>query len=200
MIPVSVLDVTIPDPEKDHRILVLMDEGERRLLAIWIGPYEAENIALNLREIRVGRPVTYGLMADLLDKAGVQIESVAVSALEKECFYATIEARNGENAFAVDARPSDAVALALHTSSPIFVAAAVMEAAGEEIPEDMEVAAPGQGLDGVLKAGGPAVSREEQEAWQSKSPEQRREENRRKLFAYLAGAGSLNQSAGTSQE
>ena len=47
-----------------------MDESERRLLAIWIGPYEAENIALNLREIKVSRPVTYGLMADLLDQSG----------------------------------------------------------------------------------------------------------------------------------
>ena len=200
MIPVSVFDVIIPDPEKDHRILVLMDEKRRRLLAIWIGPYEADNIALNLREIKGSRPMTYSLMADLLDKAGVQIESVAVSALENECFYATIEARNGENAFPVDARPSDAIALALHTRSPIFVAEAVMDAVGEEIPEDLEVAERGQGLGEVLNAGRPSVSREEQEAWQSKSPEQRREENRKKLLAYLTEAGSLNQSAETSQE
>ena len=145
---------------------------------------------MNLREIKGNRPVTYSLMADLLDKVGVQIESVAVSALENECFYATIEARNGENAIAVDARPSDAIALALHTRSPILVAEAVMDAAGEEIPEDMEVPERGQGLDEVLKAGRPSVSREEQEAWQSKSPEQRREENRKKLFAYLTGASS----------
>ena len=194
MIPVSILDVAVPDPEKDHRVLILTDEEERRLLAIWIGPYEAENIALNLQKTEVSRPSTYSLMAGLLDKGGVKVESVAVSALEKECFYATIEARNGGDPFAVDARPSDAIALALYAGSPIFVAEEVMDRAGEEIPGDMEVAARGKGLEEVLKAGVPAESREEREereARQSRSAEERREESRQKLLAYLARAGEL---------
>ena len=186
MIPVSVLDVAVPDPEKDHRVLILTDEEERRLLAIWIGPYEAENIALNLQKTEVSRPSTYSLMAGLLDKGGVKVESV-----EKECFYATIEARNGGDPFAVDARPSDAIALALYAGSPIFVAEEVMDRAGEEIPGDMEVAARGKGLEEVLKAGVPAESREEREARQSRSAEERREESRQKLLAYLARAGEL---------
>ena len=191
MIPVSVLDVAVPDPEKDHRILILTDEEERRLLAIWIGPYEAENIALNLQKTEVSRPSTYSLMAGLLDKGGVKVESVAVSALEKECFYATIEARNGGDPFAVDARPSDAIALALYAGSPIYVAEEVMDRAGEEIPGDLEIAARGEGLKEVLKAGVPAESREEREARQSRSAEERREESRQKLLSYLTEAGEL---------
>ncbi len=200
MIPVTVLDVVAPDPESDHRILVLIDEGERRLLAIWIGPYEADNIALRMREQKIGRPMTYSLMAGLLDKAGVQIESVAVSALEKECFYATIYAQSGGDAFTIDARPSDAIALALYAHSPIFVAEEVMDAVGEDIPDDMKIVAQGKGLYDVFRAGAPAVSREEQEEWESKSPQERREENRRKLLAYLTEVGRLGQSAAPADE
>ena len=202
MIPVTVLDVVVPDPESDHRILVLIDEGERRLLAIWIGPYEADNIALRMREQKIGRPMTYSLMAGLLDKAGVQIESVAVSALEKECFYATIYAQSGGDAFAIDARPSDAIALALYTHSPIFVAEEVMDAIAEEIPDDMEIVAQGKGLYGVLSIN-PAEEEKrlkELEIWASKSPQERREENRRKLLGYLTEVGSLGQSAAPADE
>ena len=200
MIPVTVLDIVIPDPESDHRILVLMDEGERRLLAIWIGPYEADNIALNLQGQNPGRPITYGLIANLLDKGGVQIESVVVSALENETFFATIHAQNGDGSFDVDARPSDAIALALYADSPIFVAAEVMDAVAEAVPDDMEIVARGQGLHDVLRASGPTQSQEEQEAWQRKSPQERREENRTKLLAYITEMGCLGQSEAPADE
>ena len=200
MIPVTVLDIVIPDPESDHRILVLMDEGERRLLAIWIGPYEADNIALNLQGQNPGRPMTYGLIANLLDKGGVQIESVVVSALENETFFATIHAQNGDGSFDVDARPSDAIALALYADSPIFVAAEVMNAVAEAVPDDMEIVARGQGLHDVLRASGPTQSQEEQETWQRKSPQERREENRTKLLAYLTEMGCLGQSEAPADE
>ena len=200
MIPVSILDIVIPDPESDNRILVLMDEGERRLLAIWIGPYEAVNIALNLQGQNPSRPMTYGLIANLLDKGGVQIESVVVSALENETFFATIHAQNGDGSFDVDARPSDAIALALYADSPIFVAAEVMNAVAEAVPDDMEIVARGQGLHDVLRASGPTQSQEEQETWQRKSPQERREENRTKLLAYLTEMGCLGQSEAPADE
>ena len=170
MIPVTVLDVVIPDPESDSRILVLLDEGQRRLLAIWIGPYEAENIALNLQAIKISRPVTFSFMAGLLDKASVQIESVAVSALEKECFYATVHAQRGENSFAIDARPSDAIALALYAHSPIFVAAEVMNAVAEQLPDNMEVVARGKGLYDFFKMDPEEKERRQKkrETWESK--------------------------------
>ena len=202
MIPVSVLDIVKPDQEADHRILVLMNEGERRLLPIWIGPYEADNIALNLQEKKPVRPMTYSLMAGLLGKAGVRIESVAVSALEKETFYATVHVQNGEDSFAIDARPSDAIALALHTQSPIFAAAEVMDGAGVEIPADMEIAALGTGLDDAFSIDPEEKERrlKKREEWQSKSPQERSEENRRKLLAYLTESGSLSQSGAPADE
>jgi len=165
MIPVTVLGIVVPDQEKDHRILVLTDESGRRLLALWIGPYEADDIKLSLREIKLHRPMTFNFVADMLDKAGVRIESVAVSALEKDTFYATAHAQRGEESFTIDARPSDAIALALRTQSPIFAAPEVMEAVGLDIPADLEVV----------------------------SPEERREENHSKLLAHLTEAGCLRQ-------
>ena len=204
MIPVTVLDIVIPDPEKDPRILVLMDEGKRRLLALWIGPYEAGEITLYLQGKKPVRPMTYNLMAGLLDKASVRVESVAVSALENETFYATVHAQNGDGSFAIDARPSDAIALALHTQSPIFAAAEVMDGAGVDIPADMEVAAQVKGL--KLSDLFPIDPEEkerrqkERELWESKSPQERREENRRKILAYLTESGCLSQGAAPEDE
>lgn len=200
MIPVTLLDIVVPDPEKEPRILVLTEESRRRLLAIWIGPHEADDIALNLLGKKVYRPMTFSLMASLLDKAGVQIESVTVSALEKDTFYATVHAQSGEESFTIDARPSDAIALALRTQSPIFVAVEVMDAAAEKIPDDMEVGPQGQGLNDVLKAGRAVVSREDREKWESMSPEERSKESRKKLLTYLQEAGCLTRIAQSADE
>ena len=172
MIPVNVLGIAVPDQGKDHRILVLTDESRRRLLALWIGPYEADDIKLSLRGTKLHRPMTFNFMVDMLDKAGVRIESVAVSALEKDTFYATVHAQRGEESFTVDARPSDAIALAMRAQSPIFAAPEVMEAVALDIPADMEVV----------------------------SPEEQREENHRKLLANLTEAGYLRQSAESADE
>ena len=195
MIPVPVLDIVKPEPEKDHRILVLTDESLRRLLAIWIGPYEADDIALSLRGTKLHRPMTFTFMADMLDKAGVQIKSVTVSALEKEVFYATVHAQHGEDSFTIDARPSDAIALALRSKTPVFTAPEVMEAVGMDIPADMEVVQ-GKGISDVLSIDPEEKERrlKERERWESMSPEERREESRRKLLTHLIESGTLTQS------
>ena len=202
MIPVSVLDIVVPDPESDHRILILLEEDKRRLLAIWIGPHEADCIALYLKGTKLVRPMTYSFMAGLLDKASVRIESVSVSALENETFFATVNARNGDGSIAIDARPSDAIALAMHTQSPIYVAAAVMDNVGEEIPDNMEIAAQGKGLSDLASID-PAETEKRQkkrEEWESMSPEERREKNRKKLLAHLTDAGCLVQSEAPTEE
>ena len=194
MIPVTVLGILVPDQEKDHRILVLSDEGRRRLLAIWIGPFEADDIDISLREIKLHRPMTFSFMADMLSKAGVRIESVAVSALENDTFFAAVNAQRGEDSFTIDARPSDAIALALRTQSPIFAAADVMEAVALDIPADMEVAQT-KGLSEIFSIDPEEKERrkEKRERWESMSPEERREENERKLLAYLTESGTLSQ-------
>lgn len=201
MIPVTVLDVVVPDPEKDHRILVLTDENRRRLLALWIGPFEADYIGLSLRGTKLHRPMTFSFMADLLGTAGVRIESVAVSALENETFFATVHAQRGEDSFTIDARPSDAIALALRTQSPVFAAAEVMEAVALDIPAEMEVVR-GKGLSDFFNIDPEEKERrlKEREKWESMSPEERREESRTKLLAHLTEAGCLTQSAEPADE
>ncbi len=201
MIPVSVLDIVKPEPGRDHRILVLTDESLRRLLAIWIGPYEADDIALSLRGTKLHRPMTFSFMADMLTKAGVQIESVTVSALEKETFFATVHVQRSDDRFTIDARPSDAIALALRTQSPIFAAAEVMEAVGLDIPADMEVAQ-GKGISDVLSIDPEEKERRQiqMEKWESMSPEERSEESRKKLLTHLTEAGTLTQSSESDDE
>lgn len=195
MIPVTVLDIVVPEPEKDHRILVLTDESLRRLLAIWIGPYEADDIALSLRGTKLHRPMTFTFMADMLDKAGVQIKSVTVSALEKDVFYATVHAQHGEDSFTIDARPSDAIALALRSQTPVFTAPEVMEAVGLDIPADMEVVQ-GKGISDVLSIDPEEKERrqKQREKWESMSPEERSKESRQKLLTHLTESGTLTQS------
>ena len=194
LIPVTVLDIVKPEPEKDHRILVLTDESLRRLLAIWIGPYEADDIALSLRGTKLHRPMTFTFMADMLDKAGVQIKSVTVSALEKEVFYATVHAQHGEDSFTIDARPSDAIALALRSKTPVFTAPEVMEAVGMDIPADMEVVQ-GKGISDVLSIDPEEKERrqKQREKWESMSPEERSKESHEKLLTHLTESGTLSQ-------
>lgn len=194
MIPVTVLDILKPEPEKDHRILVLTDESLRRLLAIWIGPYEADDIALSLRGTKLHRPMTFTFMADVLDKAGVQIKSVTVSALEQNVFYATVHAQRGEDCFTIDARPSDAIALALRTQTPIFAAPEVMESVALDVPTDLEVAQ-GKGLSDVLEIDPEEKERrqKQREKWESMSPEERSKESHEKLLTHLTEAGTLSQ-------
>ena len=194
MIPVNVLGIVVPDQEKDHRILVLTDESRRRLLAIWIGPFEAEDIDISLRELKLHRPMTFSFMADMLSKAGVRIESVAVSALENDTFFATVHAQRGENSFTIDARPSDAIALALRTQSPIFAAAEVMETVALDIPSDMEVVQ-AKGLSDLFSIDPVEKERrqKERERWEKMSPEERSEESRKKLLTHLTEAGTLSQ-------
>ena len=139
--------------------------------------------------------MTFSFMADLLGKAGVHIESVAVSALEKETFFATVHAQRDDDSFTIDARPSDAIALALRTQSPIFAAAEVMEAVALNIPSDMEVVQ-ANGLSDPFSIDPEEKERrlKERERWESMSPEERREESRRKLLTHLIESGTLTQS------
>jgi len=186
MIPVAVIDIVIPNPENQHRVMVLLDEDGRRILPIWIGAYEATAIALHLQGTEVSRPMTYSFMAGLLAKAGVQVESVSVSALINDTFYATVRGHVHEDTFEVDARPSDAIALALCTRIPIFVAEEVMEAAGAAIPAAVEMVTQGKGLSEVLKQDGPQREKEAQ----GKSSQERQQEAREELLAYVFGAAT----------
>lgn len=106
-------------------------EGEsRRLLPIWIGVAEASAIYMKLSGESPNRPMTHDLMSNILNELKVKVESVVVISIKENTYYGQINLKKGNRKYQVDSRPSDAIALALRTESPIFVAEEVMEESG----------------------------------------------------------------------
>lgn len=118
----------LPLPPPDQRVVILKEKNGERLLPIWIGPHEADMISLQLAGGASPRPMTYELAARLLEAAHARIERVAINKLHEEVFYATLWMKSGDSVQEVDARPSDALNLALRANAPIFVAPEVMDA------------------------------------------------------------------------
>ena len=150
--------VTIADVierEGDHKpvhILILLDEAGRRVLPLRISHIEGTAILLRLFERDVPRPLTHDLMSSLLQAVGVTVEEVRVEALREGCFYGVVKLRDGDTEQEVDARPSDAIALALRTGCPIYAAEEVLEEAGIPIPESAgEMPKPGRGMAQIVQ-------------------------------------------------
>src|SRR3990170_4193081 len=117
------------DPVTNVPIVILRDAEGGRVLPIWVGPSEANAIALQIENVALPRPMTHDLLRDLLVGLGASLTRVVISDLRGSTFYAYLElVANGE-AVLVDARPSDAVGLALRTRTPIFVRTSVLEQA-----------------------------------------------------------------------
>jgi uncharacterized protein len=131
LIPVTIHSIQV-SLMSNHRVIVLRDmqaENER-LLPIWIGPFEAEAIALKLQGTEVPRPLTHDLLKSAIEALGASISHILISDLSDSTFYAHIVVRvNGEE-MEIDSRPSDAIALAVRAQAPIYAAKDVMEAAG----------------------------------------------------------------------
>ena len=109
------------DPVSNHPIVVLKDVNGSAILPIWVGPYEAHAIALEIEKVATPRPMTHDLIRNLLLGLEAGVKKVVVSDLREDTFYAVIWLeRNGE-LISVDSRPSDALALALRVDCPIFV-------------------------------------------------------------------------------
>lgn len=119
-----------------QRVVILKEKDATRYLPIWIGPAEADAIAVRLQDVSVARPLTHDLLRDLLEKLGAQVESVVVNDLTDDTFYARIMLTvNGER-LEIDARPSDAIALAVRAEVPIYAEDAVLEKAGVLLDKD----------------------------------------------------------------
>src|SRR5688500_16668018 len=117
------------DPLTNMPIIILRDSDGNRMLPIWVGVFEANAIALQLESVQTLRPMTHDLMKNLLEEMGATVERVVVCDLRDNTFYATIYLRTRDRLIPVDARPSDAIALALRTQSPILVQDSVIEGA-----------------------------------------------------------------------
>ncbi|MBN1947195.1 MAG: bifunctional nuclease family protein [Bradymonadales bacterium] len=126
------------DPNTGLPVVVLMELEGRRAIPIVIGVAEAEAIALGLQNMVPARPRTHDLMKELVSALGGEVEQVVIHDLKDSTFYANLYVRRGKTTLEIDARPSDAMALATRTGARIFMEEAVLEAARMKAPEDTE--------------------------------------------------------------
>jgi bifunctional DNase/RNase len=121
-----------------QRIVILREKDTERYLPIWIGVYEAESITIALQEVEVARPLTHDLLANVINQLEARVLRVEVVALRDDTFYGNIVAEKDGNLLNIDARPSDALAIAVRAHVPILVARSVMESAGIIPEEDIQ--------------------------------------------------------------
>ena len=150
MIEVRIASLAV-DPRSNQPVLILrrMDEtaADQRVLPIWIGQPEATAILLALEGVELPRPLTHDLLKSVVETLGAYVERVEITRVQEGTFYAALILRAEERRLAVDARPSDSIALAVRTGAPVFVAEDVMESAavtdesGGEVDEEAELQA-----------------------------------------------------------
>jgi RNA polymerase sigma factor (sigma-70 family) len=149
MLRVSIMDVVKREDEK--YVVMLKEESGERVLPIWIGSFEGFAIAMGVRGFQMPRPLTFNFIASILQAVDVVLEEVRVEALKSETFYGVAKLRSGEQVREIDARPSDVLALAARTGSPIYVTEEVMARAGVALQE-IEASVPGgEGMDQIMK-------------------------------------------------
>lgn len=136
IVAVRVERVTL-DTTSNRFVVILRDDTYKRWLPIVVGPAEAQAIALHLEQVSPPRPMTHDLMKNLMESLKADISRVVVNALKENTYYAFIDVKKNGAQTQVDARPSDAIALALRTRAPIFVDEEVMKKAA--IGEDFNI-------------------------------------------------------------
>lgn len=119
------------------RVIILREEHGERYLPIWIGPFEAESITIALQEIELARPQTHDLMRNVIAALNGRLVRVEISALREDVFFADLIIETADSFVSVDARPSDAIAMAVRYQTPIFVEADVLAAAAFEPDPDI---------------------------------------------------------------
>ncbi len=126
------------DPNTNSPIVVLQAEDSGVLLPIWIGIFEAHSIAMKLEGVEPSRPMTHDLLRNFFDVTKGMVDRIEVHDLVDNTYFARIHFYLNKQVFAIDSRPSDAIALALRTVSPIFVANHVLEKSKIELPAGSE--------------------------------------------------------------
>ena len=116
--------------DHEHHFVMLREQDGERVLPIFIGPFESAAITAAMQQVQMPRPMTHDLALRLVETLGAQVQRVTVNRLAESTFYAEIVLAQGDQTFTVDARPSDALALAARTGAPIFVARTVLDEAG----------------------------------------------------------------------
>ena len=115
------------DPITNMPIIILRDKDGQRVLPIWVGVFEANAIALQIENVTTPRPMTHDLLKNVIADLRARIDKIVVSDLKENTFFALIYLSLNGDTVAIDARPSDAIALALRARAPIFVEDAVID-------------------------------------------------------------------------
>lgn len=131
------------DPNTQAPVVVLKDESGDICLPIWIGVAEATSIASAIKQISMSRPLTHDLMMDVFGEIGVKVKSIVITDLKDSTYYAELVLSHGDRALILDSRPSDAIAIALRASAPIYVTQQVLDQA--KIVFGQEGASEGEG-------------------------------------------------------
>ena len=156
MIKVTIADVVKQEWKDDQgrshefHVVVLQDEAGQRVLPIWVGPFEGQSIAVGLGDFSFFRPLTFNFFVSLLQALDAQVEQVRIEMLKGNTFYAIVKIRRGKTVSEVDARPSDALALAVLTGSPIFVSEDVLKDGGADIPKAAKASPTRSGVENIL--------------------------------------------------
>lgn len=160
MVEVSVARLGLDGSTNSYVVILREREGER-LLPIWIGQAEAESILLEMNNVKKERPLTHDLCRSLILGLGGELRRIQITRVLKGTYYAEMHIVRGEQAYTVDARPSDSIAIALRFPSPIFVAESLLVEASDEEAE-------GESEESSIPAADPIQSTEEMNAEQLK--------------------------------
>ncbi|TET73799.1 MAG: bifunctional nuclease family protein [Dehalococcoidia bacterium] len=129
-----------------QRVVILKEKAAERYLPIWIGPAEADAIAVKLQEYQVPRPLTHDLLGNIIGALGAAVSSIIVCDLQNDTFFAKIVLAFNGNQIEIDSRPSDAIALAVRVKVPIFAEETVLDKAGIIIDPETGKPAPARDI------------------------------------------------------
>jgi bifunctional DNase/RNase len=119
-----------------QRVVILKEKETNRYLPIWIGPAEADAIAVRLQDVQVARPLTHDLVRSMIETLGGSVHHIVVNDLTNDTFFARIILNADGHDVEVDSRPSDAIALAVRVEVPIFVEESVLDKAGVVLDQE----------------------------------------------------------------
>ncbi len=139
MVEMKVEGLTL-DPLTNMPIIILKDLLSDKALPIWVGYFEANAIALEIEKINTPRPMTHDLLTSIISSLHAKVKHVLINDLKDNTFFAVISVIQNGSDMTIDSRPSDAIALALRTKSPIFVEEKVIEAAKKlDLPDPNKI-------------------------------------------------------------
>ncbi len=136
MLPVDIVNIFLT-AKGDEFVILLRGTGDRRTLPISIGQLEAQSIFIQLYHYSFPRPLTHDLFKSVLERLGCKVARVVISEIVDNTFYARLFIEKEGETVEMDSRPSDAIALAVRFSAPIFVEEAIMEKSGIILPEEL---------------------------------------------------------------